>query len=199
VSTLRGESQRAPDHLQRPGRSHRFIARWPLHADQLACQGDRALRPAGTSSRAEGDKRIDEHRAARVLRGCFGRSDDARNAPVLSQPIWSRWSDRESSPRTAVTPPCDRGTGRRHRGRTAGEPPKRLTRPEGTLVFGGRPCGSPPLAFASPRMDRWMSASTAQRCQAAIFFRGRRLSWGRAVPVCTPAGMGPRRVAPAGP
>ena len=35
---------------------------------------------------------------------------EARNAPVLLQPLWSRWRDRTSSPRAAATPvrPRDR-------------------------------------------------------------------------------------------
>src|SRR5215471_12465018 len=91
-------------------------------------------------------------------------------------------------------PPCDHRTGRRQRRPTARGPPRRLTLPEGTVVYARRrvlrssiPWGR--LAAILPVNV----ASMSHGGRAAILSRGSRLSWSRAVLRCTPAGMAPPR------
>jgi hypothetical protein len=49
-------------------------------------------------SRVDGDKRAEGIKSRSSLPDASVDPTDARNAPVLSQPIWSRWRDRASSP-----------------------------------------------------------------------------------------------------
>ena len=120
---------------------------------------------------------------------------EARNVLVLSQPDGVDGGTAQAAPERP--PPL--ATAGPAEDITAGLPPRRPTQPEAIVVFGGRSHDSPPLALASPQSDRRMPASTALRCLAAIFFRRRRLSWGRAVLRCMRPGWNvsePRRSSP---
>jgi hypothetical protein len=81
------------------------------------------------------------------------------------------------------SPPCDRGTGRRHRCRTARRPPKRPMQSEETVVFARRTILR--SCFPWVRLAAMLpvnGASIPHGDRAAIPFWGSRLSWSRAVP-----------------
>jgi hypothetical protein len=80
----------------------------------------------------------DDTDARKEARRCFGRSHrSAQRSVPWHDPIELMEGSRKQPP-NCRDPPCDRGTGQRQSCRTTRPPPKRLIRPEGTVVFARR-------------------------------------------------------------
>jgi hypothetical protein len=71
-------------------------------------------------------------------RSYFGRSDRRAQRSGSCHSLMESMEGPGKQPPNCRLTPCDRGTGRRHTCWPARGPPKRLMRPEGTVVFARR-------------------------------------------------------------
>src|SRR5262249_49329129 len=155
----------------------RFLLGWGLRPSlQTESRVARVGPTTPTRARRPFDASVDHTDAHKATVRRFGRSDRSaqRYGPCHSL-IVSIDGPRGHSPNRRP-PPCDRGTGRRHRCRTARGPPKRLMRPEGTVVFARRTVLR--SSFPRVRLAAILPVSVASMPHgewAAIPLRGSRL------------------------